>query len=686
MVEYNEDKDRRRRKGLLALLAAFLAACVAAFAVLLVVSTMTLLKRLPRDPLCASIVEDSCYENGVFCIYSKMDYGRFAGYMNRAKEEREEGILREGEKLTYEEVLSVGVRLMADIDMNDEAVYGSHPYIRQGIYRYRGDFNGNGHTIIWFDETSNGMFVVLEREARVHDFTLQADRLAWSGGKYGIGMVCMVNYGCIEQVTAAGSVETENCYAGGIAGINRGTIRDCVNRARVRVTGVGDYGAGGIAGLSKCKVLEGESDENPIVPVIEDCLNYGSVEGTWAAGGICAYNDCAHIYRCGNEGPVTVQYQRGYIYPDEPEYYTNARAAGICGYMGWNNLMDCYNTGRITIAEEGIWDTYGIAGDTLDWTSSVTGCVSLKGSATGHMRHESVMELSAAEMELWKENPQSVPYVANNWQFDLEEAKKKLPIAPLNVKESPLTKERKDVYLCESFFLSIPEGFVMKEVSPYALCMEEDGQTGTGTEKSGRQVWILRLAEGTDSLNDNLDEEGYITEDSFHGVWLDIPGAHWLHPGPSMADDCHVERVYGKQLTRYVHGANTWLLHYRDDILARMAVGEENGEMSDNISAFPVRQKADGSLETQWLLLFTNGENNYRPSRDFVQHVMERFRTMPFAFTVRRGDSLSRIAWAVMGDGSCYPELAAYNGLDVDERLLPGQILYLPEEWLVEEE
>ena len=37
-----------------------------------------------------------------------------------------------------------------------------------------------------------------------------------------------------------------------MVGINRGFIEDCVNRAEVVVESLGDYGAGGIAGLRKC--------------------------------------------------------------------------------------------------------------------------------------------------------------------------------------------------------------------------------------------------------------------------------------------------------------------------------------------------------------------------------------------------------------------------------------------------
>ena len=65
------------------------------------------------------------------------------------------------------------------------------------------------------------------------------------------------------------------------------------------------------------------------------------------------------------------------------------------------------------------------------------------------MRHESVTELTEDEMELWLSDHESVSLKGNNWEFDLEEAKEKLPLIPLGVTESRLTAGRGEVFLCE---------------------------------------------------------------------------------------------------------------------------------------------------------------------------------------------------------------------------------------------
>lgn len=635
------------------------------------------------DPLYEQIEEDPCYENGVYEIYDSGDYIRFVGYLNRARRERP------GDNAAT----AVDAVLMADIDLS-EAAYGpvkecpfyqkdviryhsmrEHPYIRQGILNYAGTFDGNGHTIHWYQDSGNGMFICMERGAVVKNLTFCADSLYCDMDEYGVGMICMVNYGTVRNCRTKGSMEGTECYTGGIAGMNRGTIKGCVNEADILLIGVGEYGAGGIAGLNKCEVLEGESEENPIVPVIDNCINKGMILAPWEAGGICARNDCADIISCGNEGAVTVQYQRGYIYPEHPDWYERALAAGICGSMGWNSIENCYNTGKISILEDGEEATYGIAGGTLMWSNSVTGCVSLEGTATGYMRHERVMELDEETFRRWKEDPDSVPYQAANWQFDLEEAKEKLPLVPLGVAQSPASQSREDLWICSEFCLQAPEGYSIREVSPYALCMEPE----VSDSYSG-QIWILRLRDNLVSLTDHLDEEGNFTKDTAHELWTGIPGSHWLHPGYSYKDDCHVEYTFYMTGSRKLSPGLS-VLHYRDDYLAGLAVGTEDGHMTDNIAVLPITGTPEGD-HARWLLLFTRKEDNYRPPIGLARSVLRGLYLFPAATTIEKGDTLSRIAYQCTGDASRYPELAACNNLSSPDYIEAGQILTLPADWI----
>ena len=619
-----------------------------------------------EDPLCASIEEDPCFVDGVFEIFCAKDYLRFVGYVNRARKEDPEN----------EAAIAVDARLMADVNLETEERYAlrNHPYIRQAILNYSGTFDGNGHQITWVSEAGNGMFVCLERDGVVRDLILEAPSLVWDMDEYGVGMLCMVNYGRFENCETRGRVEGTACYVGGLVGMNRGSIVNCVNRAEVVVDSLGDYGAGGIAGLSKCEVLKGESKEEPIVPEIQGCVNYGRIRGAWEAGGICAYNDCANIYKCGNEGEVSVRYQRGYIYPENPEWYERAMAGGICGRMGKNNLEYCYNKGRISILEEGVEDTYAIAGDTLFWIHTVRGCVSLQGMAKGAMRHESVAELTEREMELWLSDHESVSDRGNNWEFDLEEAKEKLPLIPLGVTESPLTDGQGEVFLCEDFCLRSEKGYSIEQVSPYALCVEANEQEASD---SRLQVWVMRVPGDLTDIASYLDEHGNFVKDTGHEVWLGIEGSHWLHPGPSYKDDVHVKTVICEQSGQ----PETWLVHYRDDILAHAAVGDEYG-MIDNVTALPIEYSETSGYKAEWLLLFTNKGDNYRPSLFEVDEFLKNFTWLPCKRRVKRGDCLYNLAREYTGDGNRYPELAAVNELENPGLLIPGQVLRIPVEWL----
>jgi LysM repeat protein len=50
------------------------------------------------------------------------------------------------------------------------------------------------------------------------------------------------------------------------------------------------------------------------------------------------------------------------------------------------------------------------------------------------------------------------------------------------------------------------------------------------------------------------------------------------------------------------------------------------------------------------------------------------------SYTVRAGDTLSRIARDVLGDVDRWPEIVAANGLDDAALIYPGQVLALPED------
>ncbi len=673
------------------------------------------------DPLCETIEEDDCFRDGVFYIYNKKDYVRFIGYVNRAYQ--------------TEGSVSIDAVLMADIDLEKDKGYGyslaDHPYIKSPMLRYGGTFDGNGHSIRWFTDASYGMFVRLERDAQIRNLTIEAGHICdgtdpqdnvMENTGYGFGILCMANYGFIQNCQTGGYIE--GCGdTGGIAGINYGQIEDCINQARVVSVGVGMYGGGGIAGKNADTWTEADGEEQ-VKAVICTCTNQGTVTGEWMAGGICGFNEGTdtEIRRCGNEGAVSVRRQEALPCQNSGDEtmqgrLEEARAGGIAGNMDCGTFTECYNIGRISIEEEGLCGTYGIAGGAWG-NAKVVNCVSLAGTATGHMRHENIMELTQEEMEQWRADPDSIPYVYNSWQFDLEEAKEKLGIVPLGVSESELTEGNPHVYLCEEFCMRAPMGFAIREVSEYALCMEAEEGTkipewfGEGAEEY--QVWLLRLPEEeAEEMNRFLEEVKDLYSIYEPAAYFNdkdsLEGALWLASLDDEEEESDISRIWAcmeePNWVRPLYFMNWWDHHtyqadcryffnlYKEELNAKHYVfvpGDESQRLRlDNLLSMPVKSSEEGEeirYEVKYLMLFTNWANNYRPEMAFTENTLRGFVYLPYQKEVwQKYETLFHIAEEYTGDGMRYPELAACNGLENPDLIRKGQKLTVPEEWLISE-
>lgn len=122
------------------------------------------------------------------------------------------------------------------------------------------------------------------------------------------------NAGVIKNLGVAGGSVSAGSYAGGLCGINKGTITGCYNTASVN----GDKYTGGICGCN---------DNGATVSV---CYNTSAINGSKYVGGICGYNKNA-TSDCYNTGTVTG---------------SGTSIGGICGYNK-NLVSGCYNTGEV---------------------------------------------------------------------------------------------------------------------------------------------------------------------------------------------------------------------------------------------------------------------------------------------------------------------------------------------------
>ncbi len=144
------------------------------------------------------------------------------------------------------------VRLEADLDLLGETF--------SPIPVFCGTFEGNGHTIsgmsILQSGSNLGLFRYLEEEAVVQNLKVQGELMP-EGSRKRIGGIAGTNKGTIRNCSFSGTGEAlENL--GGIAGINEetGVIENCLNQADL----TGNRRIGGIAGENVGSILDSSNE------------------------------------------------------------------------------------------------------------------------------------------------------------------------------------------------------------------------------------------------------------------------------------------------------------------------------------------------------------------------------------------------------------------------------------------
>ncbi|MDE5717276.1 MAG: hypothetical protein K2I53_06620, partial [Lachnospiraceae bacterium] len=167
--------------------------------------------------------------------------------------------------------------------------------------------------------TDTGSWTPIGSNANPYRGTFDGGSFAVSGlycqkpGASYIGLFAS-NAGTIKNLGMAGGSVSAGNYAGGLCGINKGTITGCYSTASVS----GDKYVGGICG---------SNDSGATVSV---CYNTGAISGGKYVGGICGYNKNT-TSDCYNTGTVTG---------------SGTSIGGICGYNK-KLLSGCYNTGEV---------------------------------------------------------------------------------------------------------------------------------------------------------------------------------------------------------------------------------------------------------------------------------------------------------------------------------------------------
>ncbi len=232
------------------------------------------------------------------------------------------------------------INLAADINLDKNRVV-----IGDANHPFKGTFNGNGHELtnirISREGGYAGLFAV--NEGVIKNLTLDgtvtssADASA-DQASAPVGGIAALNKGSIEGCVNKAAVSAENAAeVGGIAGRNEGSIKDCLNVGDI----TGCRNTGGIAGYlfgtstaeakvqtslnagkitASCSSLEENSNAGGVVggvgadknvyPVIDSCINSGSVESSGkTVGGVVggAWIGELTVKSCYNVGNVTTK-------------------------------------------------------------------------------------------------------------------------------------------------------------------------------------------------------------------------------------------------------------------------------------------------------------------------------------------------------------------------------------------
>lgn len=167
-------------------------------------------------------------------------------------------------------------------------------------YYFKGNFDGNGHTIsnLTITQKTDGGFLGLFGCSRgtIKNLFIKNVNINAAYGEKAAGAICAANYGTIEKCGVdSGTIVDKSSGIGGISGRNYGTISQCYNKADLTANN------GRVAGISGMN-YQG---------TIENCYNAGTITQTgtnasgYLAGGICSDNGSGSVTNCLNFGKVT---------------------------------------------------------------------------------------------------------------------------------------------------------------------------------------------------------------------------------------------------------------------------------------------------------------------------------------------------------------------------------------------
>ena len=618
------------------------------------------------------------------------------------------------------------------------------------VMDYAGNFDGQGHKISGMNQElfstlkSGGVI-----ENLIVEVNILSEKEADSGGivTYNYGRIknCEV-YGTVTDCNYVGGVtafnlgEIYNCRNfASVTSLETGetwAYKDWMS----------GYGAGGIAGFC----ASSEDEDNSGICAILNCDNYGEVTAMSYAGGIVAYlrdktsgqapassvqemvqnygfatpseqweeeseaedfaepddavvstgireEDGRHysLMYCRNYGTVTA------VNRVDPRTYWYTHAAGICADLSWGDIWGCENLGRVQFdeaspkySEEGyvytncpmaITDNMGFA-PTKE--HHIVNCVNLKGTIEGTMRHENIMELSEEEILAWENGTYQGDYISNNWKFDLEEAVDICELQPLDVSENEAVGfiDKKNVYVCNEFVISLPDFMEIEEVfvksenhlDCYALHITIQQESTIEDMDGKEECWIVRKDADVRTASKEAEEAN--TKDEWRGRYF-------------------YEELFGTISPYYYMKISTLNLPFHncfqeqrvgdERVVVESAIPDsrlyeymkEGNHMLGNVIAMPLYENMDGEMEAKWIMVFCEKDSNIHPDRSFIHTVESGFYPLKGddkVHIVKAGDNLWNLAQLYTPDPWNWEVLAERNGIETPDYIEEGSILIIP--------
>ena len=266
----------------------------------------------------------------------------------------------------------INITLDKDIDLTGK---GWTPIGTNYENRYKGTFDGRGHTIKGLTVTTNDQFV----------------------GLFGsIGYAGTVKNVMMEdvQITSNRSLD----FAGGVAGYSDGTIENCSVSGSVS----GTVYVGGVVGAQWGGSITG-------------CSSSATVKGTVDVGGVAGQtNSSATLTACYATGNVTIE-----INPAK-----NIAGGSLVGMNAGSSLLACYATGNVTStgSSTGNVHIFGLLGDNY---TTVTACYWKNNQERGYNTAPESMKVDGTYVT-WKNAVDAMNTALQNagskWRYELKGA------------------------------------------------------------------------------------------------------------------------------------------------------------------------------------------------------------------------------------------------------------------------